>query len=242
MAKRGLQPQGIVRRNKILLSAVKLFLESGYTATTTSQIMKATGMATSSFFAAFRDKEALLLTLVERMFETQFENAAGMLEPGQEDPLLLYAVETAMQLHITELSEPLRELYVTAYSLPTTSAYIHEHMVEKLQHVFGGGLPEYKAQDFYELELASSGITRSFMARHCDVFFTMEQKLRRYLSCCFKLYDVPHVRFESVIDIILQMPLAQQAEGIIAAAVAQAEAGFEKLRCEENLPPNQKEA
>lgn len=43
-----------------------------------------------------------------------------------EDSLLLYGLETGLQLHITELSEPLRELYVTAYSLPSTSDYIYK--------------------------------------------------------------------------------------------------------------------
>ena len=63
MAKHGLQPKGVARRNKIILSAVKLFLENGYERTTTSQIMAASGMAQSSFFAAFENKEALLLVL-----------------------------------------------------------------------------------------------------------------------------------------------------------------------------------
>ena len=235
MAKRGLQPQGVARRNKILRSAVKLFLEKGYAATTTSQIMQATGMATSSFFAAFRDKEALLLTLVERMFDSQFENAARAVGPGQ-DPLLFYAVETALQMYITELSEPLRELYVTAYTLPSTSAYINECMVEKLRQVFGSFRPEAEPRDFYELELASSGVTRSFMARHCDIYFTMERKLRRYLGCCFRLFDVPADRYAPVIETILQMPLAQQAGQIIESTVAQAEAGFEALLHEEDTP------
>ena len=45
-----------------------------------------------------------------------------MVHSGAEDPVFLYAVETALQLHIAELTEPLRERYVMAYTLPTTSA------------------------------------------------------------------------------------------------------------------------
>ena len=61
---KGLQHKGIVRRNKMLYAAVQLFLENGYEKTTTASIAKAAGMAPSSFFAAFENKEALLLTLV----------------------------------------------------------------------------------------------------------------------------------------------------------------------------------
>ena len=50
---------------------------------------------------------------------------------GAADPVFLYAVETALQLHIAELSEPLRELYVMAYTLPTTSAYLYRSTAER---------------------------------------------------------------------------------------------------------------
>ena len=135
MSKHGLQHRGLIRRSKILRSAVKLFLEKGYASTTTPEIMKATGMSASSFFAAFKDKEALLLTLVGQMFESQFKNAGSLL-CADIDPLMLYAVETALQMHITELSEPLRELYVTAYTLTSTAEYIHRNTAKKLPAIF----------------------------------------------------------------------------------------------------------
>lgn len=87
-------------------------------------------MAPSSFFAAFENKEALLYTLTESMFESQFDNAEKLIG-SSADPLLVYAVETALQMYITELSEPLRELYVMAYSLPTTSEYIYQNTAKK---------------------------------------------------------------------------------------------------------------
>lgn len=59
MAKHGLQPKGVARRNKIILSAVKLFLENGYERTTTSQIMAGIRDGSVFFFAAFENKEAL---------------------------------------------------------------------------------------------------------------------------------------------------------------------------------------
>ena len=76
---KGLQPKGVARRNKMLLAAVQLFLENGYEKTTTAAIARAAGMAPSSFFAAFENKEALLLTLVQQMFNRQFENAEQLL-------------------------------------------------------------------------------------------------------------------------------------------------------------------
>ena len=118
---RGKLLNGLVTQQKVLRAAVALFLEKGYTRTTTGEIAKAAGIGQSSFFHVFPSKEALLLELVKRMFSGQFALAGQ--HSGEQDPVLLYAVETALQLHIAELTEPLRELYVMAYSLPSIAAY-----------------------------------------------------------------------------------------------------------------------
>ena len=59
----------------------------------------------------------------------------------------------------------------------------------------------------------AAGITRGFMAKKCDMYFTMEDKLRRFLKCCFTLYKVPE----------------EKQEKIIADTVKKAEEGFESV-------------
>ena len=225
---RGIQRKGIIRRNKILRSAVKLFLEGGYEKTTTANIAQAAGMAPSSFFAAFENKEALLYTLTESMFESQFDNAEKLIG-SSADPLLVYAVETALQMYITELSEPLRELYVMAYSLPTTSEYIYQNTAKKVGALFKDYVQGAQEKDFYEMDIASAGVMRGFMAKHCDLYFTIDQKLKRFLGCCFTLYHVPQEKQDVVIGAVLAMELKPIAEKIIADTVARAEQGFEEI-------------
>lgn len=225
---RGIQRKGIIRRNKILRSAVKLFLDGGYEKTTTANIAQAAGMAPSSFFAAFENKEALLYTLTESMFESQFDNAEKLIG-SSADPLLVYAVETALQMYITELSEPLRELYVMAYSLPTTSEYIYQNTAKKVGALFKDYVPGAQEKDFYEMDIASAGVMRGFMAKHCDLYFTIDQKLKRFLGCCFTLYHVPQEKQDVVIGAVLAMELKPIAEKIIADTVARAEQGFEEI-------------
>ena len=170
---RGKLLNGLVTQQKVLRGAVTLFLENGYTKTTTGEIAKAAGIGQSSFFHVFPSKEALLLELVKRMFSGQFALAGQ--HSGEQDPVLLYAVETALQLHIAELTEPLRELYVMAYSLPSIAAYLYKSTTKRLQVIFGPYLPEAQPKDFYEMEIASASIMRGFMSVPCDVYFTMEE-------------------------------------------------------------------
>mgnify|MGYP002581231871 FL=1 len=192
MPLRGKQASGLLTQQKMLRAAVKLFLEKGYEGTTTAEIARAAGMPPSSFFRAFPSKEALLLELDKRMFSGQF--ALAEQHSAAQDPVLLYAVETAIQLHIAELTESLRELYVTAYTLPSTSAYLYRSTAKRLEGIFGDYLPDAEAKDFYEMEIASAGMMRSFMAVPCDVYFTVERKIARFLECALKLYNVPSER------------------------------------------------
>lgn len=218
---------GLVTQQKVLRSAVALFLEKGYTRTTTGEIATAAGIGQSSFFHVFPSKEALLLELVKRMFGGQFDLAGQ--HSGEEDPVFLYAVETALQLHIAELTEPLRELYVMAYSLPTTTDYLYHSTAKRLQTIFAAYLPDAEPKDFYEMEIASGSIMRGFMSVPCDLYFTMEAKIARFLDCALKLYDVPKEKRAAVTAVVLQMDLHTMAADIIQKTVQQAEKGFEAL-------------
>ena len=164
------------------------------------------------------------------MFGGQFD-LAEQHNNGQE-PIFLYAVETALQLHIAELTEPLRELYVMAYTLPTTADYLYRTTSKRLQVIFVDYLPDAQPKDFFEMEIASGSIMRGFMSVPCDPYFTVEAKIRRFLDCSLKLYDVPQAKRECIIDAILRMDLHSMAEGIIQKTIQQAEAGFEALIAE----------
>lgn len=225
---KGLQPSGIRRRNKMIYAAVVLFLENGYEKTTTAQIARRAGMSATSFFAAFPNKEAILYALVREMFAGQFSWTERLLGENP-DPLLIYCTETALQIHITELSPSLRELYMTAYSLPSTSEYVYQNLSKKLHMIFGPYMPGAQASDYYELEIASAGVMRGFMGRPCDLYFTLERKIRRFLSCCMRLYCVPQEKQEEMIAQVLQMDLHTQAKAVVADAVRRAEAGFEAV-------------
>lgn len=223
---KGLQPKGIARRNKMLLAAIQLFLEQGYEKTTTAQIARAAGMSPTSFFAAFENKEALLLTLTQIMFENQFAKARTFAK--DMEPLMVYCLETSLQIYITELSEPLREIYVMAYTLPSTTEYILKSTAVQIKAIFSPFMPDAEDKDFYEMDIASGSIMRGFMARKCDMYFTVQKKISRFLECCLKLYDVPKEKRASLIEAVLAFDLHSEAKRLIDEIIAKAETGLEK--------------
>ena len=204
-------------RAQVLREAVVLFLEQGYRETTIEQIAACAGRTKSAVLRAFPDKEAILYALVTHMFSVQFSGARSMLG-GNADLLLLYGVETALQLHICEFSESLRDLYTAAYTLPSTTEYIYRRTVQELQQIFGKYLPDAAQSDFYELDLVSAGVMRGLMARKCDMYFTIDKKIALFLRCAMKLYDVPAQECEAVISRVQTMNLAAIARDTLELA------------------------
>lgn len=223
MPPRGKQASGLLTQQKMLRSAINCFLKNGYEGATTAEIAKGAGMTPSSFFRAYPSKEALLLELVRWIFVGQYDLAQQV--SGSKDPMLVCAVEGALEMYTAELNEQLRELYVMAYSLPSTSMYIYRVMSERLFRVFSTFQPEAKARDFYELEIASAGMIRGYMSVPCDMYFSIEDKIERFLDCALKLYNVEEPERKRIIDTTLAMNLRETAEDILRSTVKKVEDG-----------------
>ncbi|MCI7145196.1 MAG: TetR/AcrR family transcriptional regulator [Clostridiales bacterium] len=177
-------------RRKILTVCVRLFLEQGYRNTSVSQIVDGAGVARGSYLNLFPTKDKILLELVETMFSGQF-GVARSIADDRLPPVYTYAVETAIQLTLTELNENLREIYIEAYSLPDTAEYIYLNTTAELKRIFGAYFPGYTDSDFYEMEIGTAGLMRGYMARKCDIHFPLERKLNRFLTAAMRVYRVP---------------------------------------------------
>lgn len=224
MPPKGKQPSGILTQQKMLRAAVPHFLSKGYEGASTADIARDAGMSPASFFRAFPSKEAMLLEFVKWIFVGQYDLAEKV--SNSTDPIIVCAVENALELHTAELSEPLRELYVAAYSLPTTSTYIYQVMSERLFKVFSQFQPEAEAKDFYEMEIASASMIRGYMAVPCSPYFTIENKISRFLDCALKLYSIDKEAREELIAKTLALDLRSIAEDIVSTTVNKVENGL----------------
>ena len=193
-------------KRRILTACVRLFLEKGYTNTKVAEILKEADVSAGSFQNIFRTKDGVLTELISMMFSRQF-GAVRPLAANAPSPVYLYAVETALQLAVTELSENLRDIYLEAYSHAEASEYIYQHTSSELYRIFGPYLPSYTESDFYELEIGSAGIMRGYMSRPCDKYFTLEKKLARFLSMSLNAYAVPAAEQKQVLDFIAKLDI-----------------------------------
>ena len=202
-------------KSKILHTAAKMFLEKGYNYTTMNELAKNAGITYGELFRVGVDKENILCELVAYVLEGQFESTKKLLEGITDDKILFYAAETTLQLYMAESSEHMREMYNVSYSLPHSAQIIFKTITGKLEEIFKDWLPELETKDFYELEIASAGIMRNFMSVPCNMYFTMDRKVRRFLETTFLVYRVSDEKINEAIDFVSKFDFKEIASQVI---------------------------
>lgn len=202
---------------RLLPIAMRMFLTKGYDHATTTVLAKEAGISQASFFTAYKSKEELLLEIVKRIFPLQMQTAQELMPDA--DPILVYMVETTLQLQPAELSESLRNTYVAALSLPTITEYLCQTAAVMSEEIFSDFFPGDTHLDYFGREIAALSISRGFCARPCGQYFTMERKIRSYLMCCFGVYGVPKEIIANNTDVILNLDLESAAGQMLERAI-----------------------
>ena len=214
-------------RRRVLAACARLFLEKGYTKTRMVDILREADVSSSSFQNIFGAKDGVLTAFVEIMFSGQF-GAARQMAADAPTPAHVYAVETALQLALTELNENLRDVYVEAYTCPDTLSLIHRRTARELQAAFGAYLPEATAADFLEMEVGTAGMMRAYMACRCTAAFPLERKIRRFLTMSLGAYRVPEDQQAQIIAHVATLDVQALARRVVGAL-------FESLSTEFSL-------
>lgn len=201
-------------KKRILTVCVKLFLEKGYKKATLAEIIEKADVSYSTFQNIFRAKDGVLTELVKFMFENQFAMARS--EAGAKlPPVYVYAVETAIQMTLTELNENLREIYIEAYTQQEASEYIFRETARELHQIFGPYQPELTEEDFFALELGSAGLMWGCMVRPCDGTLTLEKKLRMFLTLSLRGYKVPEEEVQQILRFVEGLDIRTVAEQVM---------------------------
>ncbi len=221
-----MRKDGLATRKKILSVCVRLFIEQGYKETSVSRIIEEAGTSRGSYQNQFPTKDAILMELVKTMFGGQFSMARSI--SGEKlPPVYAYAVETAIQLTITELNENLREIYLEAYTLPDISEYIYLNTTAELKQIFGKYFPDYSESDFYELEIGTAGLMRSYMAKKCSIHFPFNRKIERFLASSLRVFKVPEEEQKKVIAFVSGLDLKAIATDVLQKLFAMLEMKYD---------------
>ena len=82
---------------------------------------------------------------------------------------------------------------------------------------FHSYLPDCTERDFYELEIGSSGIICAYLARSCNLYFTLERKLSRFLTMSLSAYSVPPDEQREILAHIRTLDIRGLSEQVMQA-------------------------
>ena len=193
----------LINEKKILHSAIKLFIYTGYTNTTLRGIALDSNLTTSSVYNIFESKEEIVSTLID--YVIQFQTSLIEENIKTNDKLVKYMSERVLQLYLSENNKYLSEMYIVSYTLPMSAEIIYEKITDEIINIFKDRLPELTISDFYEKEIAVAGIMRGFLSVPCDRYFTLEKKMKAFVQNSLFVLEVEKSQIEEVVNKILEI-------------------------------------
>ena len=87
------------------------------------------------------------------------------------------------------------------------------------------------------MEIGTAGIMNGYMARRCDIYFTLERKLDRFLHMALGAYQVPKPEQDAIVSQICKLDICQIADGVMQKLFAALAMKFDfSLNPSENPP------
>ena len=189
-------------------------------------IIREADVSVSTFQNIFRSKDGVLLDLVDSMFDNQYATARRIAQDNAT-PALLFAIETSIQLTLTELSDNIREVYVETYSHPQSADAVYQKTAYVLHELLGSYQPECSISDFYEMEIGTAGLMRNYMVKKCGIHFPFETKLKRFLTAALRVYTVPEEDLKKVLAFIEKLDIKAVATEIMEKLFAMLEMKYD---------------
>ena len=132
-------------RLDIIQCATTMFLERGYTASSTKQIADELDIGTGNLTYYFPTKEHLLAVLVDELHGFHSILADRCAAEGRSS-LLSYCLELAVIAAACNESDAARDFYSSCYASPLTLELIRKKDTERTMDIFGAYQPKWKKQ------------------------------------------------------------------------------------------------
>ena len=188
---------------KILHSAIKLFLENGYSVTTLKMISEECKMSQGTITYHFHTKEDMLYILVQALMDFHGDVIENI-NTEVNDPLVAYAMEVAAQISICDENEKAWDLYYSAYTHPATFIHIKDWASKKAYWLLKNRLPQWNEASFREVENVASCIELSAFTMQKSRELTLERKIYLVLNSLMKIYNIPKEDRVRVIETVLK--------------------------------------
>lgn len=200
-------------KSEIVRCGLSMFLENGYSATSTKMICEVLGLSTGNLTYYFPTKEHLLATLVALLCNFQQETVRQNTEDGYSS-LMAICLEIAAMAFMCEEDKIARDLYLSAYRSPMCLELIQENDMRRAKQVFAEFCTDWDEKQFAVAEVLVSGVEYATLMTTGGRIPT-EELIAGAVDGVLKIYHVPKELRQAKIQKILALNYRPQSREIL---------------------------
>lgn len=200
-------------KKEIILTATRMFLERGYSATSIKAISDALEISTGNLTFHFPTKEDLLAVLVRMLYTFQWDTTELATGADRSSPEAV-CLELPMMAAICEENPIARDFYLNAYMHTKTLQIIQASDVARASQVYRPWCPDWTVQDYALAQILASGIEYATLMTTPDSP-PLEQRLRGALLGILSIYRIPGEKRQAIIDTVLSTDYRQMGRSIL---------------------------
>lgn len=178
----------------ILQTAIKMFLENGYSATSPKVVAQALGLSPGNLTYYYPTKEHLLAVLIELLSEFQWKTVRETVNDG-ETPITALCFELTAIAAMCEENEIARDIYLSAYTSHRSLGIIRKSDAERAKKVFAEFCPMWTDSMYAEAETLVSGIEYATLMKTSDSP-PLEMRIAGAMKTILGIYNVPPERIK----------------------------------------------
>ena len=190
-------------RLDIIRRATTVFLEQGYSASSTKQIAEDLDIGTGNLTYYFPTKEHLLAELVDMLCGFQWK----MMEVEANDGIssvVAICLELTIMAAACEMDTIIKDFFISAYSSPRCLEIIRRNDSTRSKQVFAAYCPDWTEEQFAAAEVMVSGLEYATLMTAGEPV-PLETRLRESLNCILQIYNIPEQTREMKIQRVLKM-------------------------------------
>ena len=195
---------------EIVQTALKLFLERGYNATTPKTVCDELDISTGNLTYYFPTKESLLQVLAELLCKFQGKALQTLVQEEGTTSLLAVCLEMAIVATISEEDVLPKDVFQAIYLSPLCLDYIRKNDTQRAKYIFAQYCPDWTEQQYIEAEILVSGIEYAMLTSNHELL-PLEDRLVGALNNMMMIYNVPKNVREQKIQKVLAMDYRQTA-------------------------------
>ena len=188
---------------EIIQVATRMFLERGYTKTTTAAICNELEMSKGNLTFHYPTKEHLLAVLVDMLCKFQWELMEGEADDSLKSVMAI-CLELMSMASACEENEVAKDFFIATYSSPVTLDIIRKNDTERAKKVFADYCKNWTDEQFKEAEILVSGIEYATLMT-TDNTVPLDVRITGALNQILTIYNVPEEIRKRKIEKVLAM-------------------------------------